>query len=349
MGSHYPILSLSSRRKTLYMKQNNTTKRVEFIDLAKGICIILIILGHTGVQVDYPGLTALRTPLYFTLSGLFFKDYGGFGKLFLRKTNRILVPFLFFYIASYAIFYAVNLVKPGLIVSDATGILDCFTQNQYFNGPIWFLLALFWSNIIFYCIHCNIKKEFLRTAAVAACGAFGYFLYRKGIFLPCFIDTAFIGMPFFYFGYILKKSGVLISTKYDKFNIPVAVFLFATAVLIDIHFRPIMFFHDKEFSGNVISMILLPLTSVSALLLLCKSVKRVPVVSYIGRYSIIPLCIHHLIYRPIALVVYRYIAPEDGGSWLVALATIVLCIAAIPLCKRHIPQFTAQKEFIRQK
>ena len=46
-------------------------KRIEFIDLAKGVCILLIILGHCGVAVDYPGLTAMRTPLYLTLAGLF--------------------------------------------------------------------------------------------------------------------------------------------------------------------------------------------------------------------------------------------------------------------------------------
>ncbi|MBR5149733.1 MAG: acyltransferase family protein, partial [Bacteroidaceae bacterium] len=71
-------------------------KRIEFIDLAKGICILLIIMGHTGIQVDITGITAMRTPLYFALSGLFFKDYGGFLPLLVRKTNKILIPFLFF-------------------------------------------------------------------------------------------------------------------------------------------------------------------------------------------------------------------------------------------------------------
>lgn len=46
--------------------------RIDFIDLAKGVCIVLIVLGHTGIAVDYPGLTLMRTPLYFALSGLFF-------------------------------------------------------------------------------------------------------------------------------------------------------------------------------------------------------------------------------------------------------------------------------------
>ena len=105
-----------------------TKKRIEFIDLAKGVCILLVIMMHTDVNVDFPGLRGMRMPLYFILSGLFFKDYGGF---------------LFFYLASYSIFYLIGWLSPDIIKSKATGISDLFTQRQLFNGPIWFLLALF--------------------------------------------------------------------------------------------------------------------------------------------------------------------------------------------------------------
>lgn len=50
---------------------------------------------HTDVNVDFPGLRGMRMPLYFILSGLFFKDYGGFLNLLVKKANKILIPFLF--------------------------------------------------------------------------------------------------------------------------------------------------------------------------------------------------------------------------------------------------------------
>ena len=120
-----------------------TKKRIEFIDLAKGVCILLVIMMHTDVNVDFPGLRGMRMPLYFILSGLFFKDYGGFLNLLVKKANKILIPFLFFYLASYSIFYLIGWLSPDIIKSKATGISDLFTQRQLFNGPIWFLLALF--------------------------------------------------------------------------------------------------------------------------------------------------------------------------------------------------------------
>ena len=65
------------------MKGNK--KRIDFVDLAKGCCIILVVIGHCGVSKNIPGYEIVRMPLYFILSGLFFKDYGGFSILHLKK------------------------------------------------------------------------------------------------------------------------------------------------------------------------------------------------------------------------------------------------------------------------
>lgn len=321
--------------------------RIGFIDLAKGVCIVLIVLGHTGIYVDFPGLTLMRTPLYFALSGLFFKDYGGFLQFLVRKTNKILVPFLFFYICSYAIFYLCNLLFPGLIVSDARGILDVFTQVQYFNGPIWFLLALFWCNIAFCAVSLGVKRETARAVIVFAIFAVGYAVEKMGIFLPCVLDAAMVGMPFFYFGYLLKKSPLLYPSRFDKYNLPVALLLFAVAYFTDIVFRPVIHFHDKFISGNLLAMALLACSSVTGLLLLCKAVRWLPVVSYLGRYSIVTLCLHHLVYRPLMLVVKN--VPILGGyeNIIVALLTIAVCVAAIPFCRRYLPYVTAQKDILK--
>lgn len=67
-------------------------KRLEFIDLAKGICIILVVCFHGGA-ITWPPLLMLRMPLYFILSGLFYKDYGGLINLSIRKFDKLIIPF----------------------------------------------------------------------------------------------------------------------------------------------------------------------------------------------------------------------------------------------------------------
>lgn len=76
-------------------------KRIEFLDLAKGICILLVVWLH--VDVDTPRdiyLSAIRMPLFFFLSGMFFKEYDGFLTFLKKKTNKLLIPFVFFYLTT---------------------------------------------------------------------------------------------------------------------------------------------------------------------------------------------------------------------------------------------------------
>lgn len=171
-------------------------ERLHYIDLAKGVCITLVIVGHTGLSITIPGLDAIRMPLYFILSGLFFKDYGGLGRLFKKKFNKILFPFLFFYLTAYVVFYTVEFLLPGFMTTGAKGIADVWTQRQYFNGPIWFLLALFWSNIMFCVISLLVRNMYIQGVIVIAVGCLGAYLGYNMVFMPLMIDSAMTALPF---------------------------------------------------------------------------------------------------------------------------------------------------------
>ena len=108
-------------------------KRIEFIDLAKGVCMIALVLGHCGIRINLPGLEIVRMPLYFILSGLFFKDYGGGYNFFIRKTNKILIPFIFFYLLGCMAYYGIKFLAPQLLITSAGGILDVFNSLIKWN------------------------------------------------------------------------------------------------------------------------------------------------------------------------------------------------------------------------
>lgn len=74
--------------------------RYKFIDLAKGICILLVIMIHVGVPEYMPGLYATKVPIFFVLAGLFFLKSVNGGGYFRKKIYSLLVPFLTFYIIS---------------------------------------------------------------------------------------------------------------------------------------------------------------------------------------------------------------------------------------------------------
>jgi fucose 4-O-acetylase-like acetyltransferase len=323
------------------------SKRIEFIDLAKGVCIILVVLQHIGLDVNFMGFVSMRMPLYFVLSGLFFKDYGSLRDFALKKVNRLLVPFAFFYLLGYVLYYGVNILFPDKGVYggfDVWAIFSFIDRRVYFNGPIWFLLSLFWANLIFCVITLNIKREWLRGVAVLLCGVVGYVLGVYKVQLPCVMDVSLIALPFFYLGYILRKTSLLYPNGFDRYNVLIALGLGLVSVGIDYFWRcPRIWFHFNVFYGNVLLAVLISVTSVGAVLFLCKAVGRLPLISYIGRYSIVFLCWHHLVYRHLFLVFNDAVAVD---RYIVAGLTMMICLVLTPLSVKYIPYFVAQKDLI---
>ena len=328
-------------------REQKPSKRLEFVDLAKGVCILLVVIRHCQADVPIPGFDMMRMPLYFILSGLFFKDYGGFLAFAIKKTNKILIPFCFFYLLSYIPFYLISYLKPELIVTQAKGLLDVFDNRVLFNGPIWFLLCLFWTNIIFCLVKLYVSTEYLRGVIVLSIGLLGILLGDREIFLPCFIDVGMSALPYFYFGYLLTKTDLLYPNKYDKYNLLIAAGLYlVTYTLTYVFDNPNMYFRDNIMYGSIIVNYVGSFSCVIAILLLCKQIGRLPFVSFCGRYSIILLCLHHLILRPLILG-FKMIGVSQ--NWVIAIATIAITAALIPPCIRIIPMFTAQRDLIKPK
>ena len=100
----------------------------------------------------------------------------------------------------------IKFLKPELLITEARGIFDLFDNRQFFNGPTWFLLALFWCNIILYCITMHVKKLILQYIIVFILGFIGWYSGNKGWFVPLLMDVALTAMPFFAMGYFLKRT-----------------------------------------------------------------------------------------------------------------------------------------------
>ena len=320
-------------------------KRIEFIDLAKGICIICIVLGHCGVAFSIPGISNFVMPTFFILSGLFFKEYDSAGTFFAKKFNSLLVPFLFFYLTAYAVFYTLKFCAPQLLISHAEGITDLFHNRQYFNGPIWFLISLFWSNIYLYIINRTAHKDYLRIAIVAFIGLIGWLLGQKGIIAPMFMDVAMTALPFFAAGYYLKKTALIYPNRYDKYNMLFVIALWITTFLLSQYTYIRISFHYNIIEGTFTYFA--SLIGTLLIVLICKRIKSLPFISYCGRYSLVLLCVHHMIYRPLMVLLPKTGIDFLSSNWSIAIITLLLSVLCIPVCKKLIPWFIAQKDLIK--
>lgn len=334
-----------------FIKQPENTqpggkKRIVFIDLAKGVCIILVVLLHSGYLMDVPALKALRMPLYFILSGLFFKDYGGVLNLIVKKTNKLLIPFWSFVII-YLLISIVTSPRAAFLPKVVDDILQPFTEPSVNNLPIWFLLCLFWVNLIYCIINRNVGNIWLRAALilVIGCGV-GYYVSVHNIYLPLFFASALSATPFFFIGVCLRKLPVLYKTEHDRFYLLAFVLAAVAAVTYCVlNGTPFIDFRSNVYQGNIVEIYLVAVVLVIALLLICKAVEWLPLVSYIGRYSVIVLCCH-AIFIDYAYLPYYFCVGRDVTALESVVISWILCWLCIPVLKTFVPYITAQKDLI---
>lgn len=138
-----------------------SNNRIEFVDIAKCLGIFLMIFGHSGLQgFPHDWIYSFHMPFFFLVSGLFLKqDSRPFVDVVMKNARQLLVPYLFFYILTipFGLVYiyfrgepvsADYIWKP--IVGMFYGVDRLIGPYSFFtNGPLWFLLALFWARILF--------------------------------------------------------------------------------------------------------------------------------------------------------------------------------------------------------
>lgn len=347
-------------------KVNATSNRVDWIDTAKGICILLVVLHHCSniLRAPYPlmrDVMTFRMPLYFILSGLFFKQYGP--KVFvIKKINKLLVSYVFFYVVTGVLIpvsvyricgYAVaNYENHGFY--DYGAILSLFSERIIVNPSIWFLFCLFEVNMIFYVLFVLSKlfkhRDVVLGAFSLVFGVAGLVLSIKDVDLPCFIDSSMSVLPFFYFGFLLRNHSSLLTAKNSYYTIAISsVFIFVSMSIIHFFNFGELSIISNTFGGlkGCIQAYPYGIMGTCAVLLLSKILGRVPVLSYIGRYSIIVLCTHVYVIYFMSKCFKGIINNHNMKLLVVYLASVMICLMLIPIVKKYLGVFTAQKDLIK--
>ena len=328
-------------------------ERIQYIDLAKGICILLVVVDHISNEGyfsagDYPLneiFEQMRMPLYFILSGLFFKDYaGGIKEFLLRKVNKILVPYLFFIFlfrgVGWLVRYYTSFASTGVNIDDIW-------------GPLWFLRCLFFMNVIFAIIYYGIRRitsnQLTRDILLGICMfAIGIVGFHTGN-LHLNFGTALTSMPLLWSGFILNRRLNVLQKRIPWWwAIGSAVVLF---MMLHYLYMGENYFYSNTYSSPWPMLYIAGFSGSLAILLLSSVIQRMPIISYIGRYSLIVLCTHMVMIT--LLVALRHFLPESfqqTGS-MESLIFLALTIAFSMFCcwslSKYLPWFTAQKDLIK--
>jgi len=201
------------------MKGNILKKeRTEWIDLARGWAIVLVVFAHTPIPAKLSSyIYSFHVPLFFIISG--FLLHSGLSKkptdFIKNKVLRLAVPYLFFSLIGYAYWLiarhfgweagadSINIMTP--LNGTFMAIRDSLFMTH--NSALWFICSLFVSEIVFYLIYKMVKGDkFLLVSAAFAIMVVGM-IYNTfdGAALPWAIDTIPIVLVFLCFGYFVHE------------------------------------------------------------------------------------------------------------------------------------------------
>lgn len=322
--------------------------RIAYIDFMKGLCIILVVAFHVDTEANSRSyafiLQQFRIPMYFFLSGLFFKLYGGFFDFARKKVNNIIIPLFLFLIIGAVYCFSKNMLESHFNVVEALSLMP--PNPVKYNTPTWFLVVLFEVNIIYYLLQ-KFLPRWLTIVAALLLSAIGYAVVQAGYNLIVYLDIALVAIPFFVLGSESRKLGLLEKGPHLAVRI---VFAVAVAVILFFFSQRINMLH--RIYPSYFKLYLLPMLSIMALLFLCQYIKKpVPVISHIGRYSIMVLGTHYFLILPLRPLVNKLLPLLADTSWSLVIVLVLVIILEYPiiyLLKKYLPRFTAQEEFFYQ-
>lgn len=190
-------------------------ERIEWVDVSKGIGIILVIISHCVYLGNFAHnwIFSFHMPLFFILSGIFFRK-ASMLQVIKKKFQQLIIPYIVFCIIGLLI----TLLIPSLrhfTIKDIAREIYWGYPNSFSVSSIWFLICLFIVFVLFNAIILIYdKKKNIAVLLFATIVIFGFVLGRFPTFLAAFpagrmpldSDCACVALLFFGMGYTFRHK-----------------------------------------------------------------------------------------------------------------------------------------------
>ena len=191
--------------------------RLLWPDIAKGIGIITVPIGHI-YRDTLVGQTIFlfHMPLFFFISGFFFKSDSNLWKFCKEKALHLLIPYTFILILfSYPEAFA-NIDANAPLITYVRKVGRLLIGGQYLNtylNVVWFITCLFLVQNLYNFIRVYFQEKWIHITAFLML-LLGYILeiYVPDFWLPLGANAILGALPILHAGYLYK-------TYKDKFNV----------------------------------------------------------------------------------------------------------------------------------
>lgn len=213
-------------------------ERLTWIDAAKGMGIFLVFLGHTTIPNNiFWYIFSFHMPLFFFLSGYLYRanKHASWVEFLKSKSKKLLVPYIIFFVI-----LLVYWVLIGRTIGDTQNlsvkISQIFYEFTYATAylktpfaPLWFLITLFWVEIMFFFLQKNITKKLWLFISLLVISILGYLYSIKfSVRPPWGLDIAFVAVLLYGLGYFARTLKIKLSNLSKFFLlllVPVLIFI----------------------------------------------------------------------------------------------------------------------------
>jgi fucose 4-O-acetylase-like acetyltransferase len=319
-------------------------QRLDWVDSAKGIGIVLVVYGHVARGLEHGGIFAhsrlyrlvdasiysFHMPLFFFLSGLFFLSSfrkQGIG-LLRSKVGSIVYPYLFWSVLQLGF----KMVMSGYTNSQA-GWGDMLTILWRPVEQFWFLYALLLIFIVTSLVFSLLRRmRMTEPGQVAVTAVFSLLLFFFSYLLPGVFQVQTVAhyMVYFVLGICFASYRHAPSSKRAIVALPVCFLLACYSV-----------FYEGEWSADSSSMQLaLAIAGISTIVTIIPFFARrfAGFVAWLGRYSMEIYCAHVITASGVRIVLYHFLAIDHVIPHLVVglLAGLFLPILLAHILRRVI-------------
>ncbi len=296
------------------MKKKN--RRIEWVDIAKFICALFVLLTHLETNTQLLG--KIYEPFYLNgflfLSGYTFTYRDDFTKFIRRKAKQLLIPWLFF---GLLVVVTGNIYSPtpdshhGLIKD----LMWFIIQIRERNDAMWFLSALFVAYIPFYFVirlYLKKKEEKDISTYLLILSFVLYFLSMiyllrfprllfpwGGVNLPWHIEYIPNALFFMLNGYFFRNRFEKYFDRFNKVVTPLLLFVLYIYFL----FGGIKQYFLWHFEDKMIYTIICQVIAVTWLVSFSKHIRPNRAILYIGQNSLIYFGIAHYFNTVLQLII----------------------------------------------
>ncbi|KOP78668.1 hypothetical protein AMS59_12700 [Lysinibacillus sp. FJAT-14745] len=275
---------------------------LNWIDILKGLGIILVILGHIRLSPELISYIYLfHMPLFFFISGYLMNinKYDSFNQLLKKKTRTLLIPYFTFSVISI-ICYSVIGHKDIDVSATILSFIEGKRNEIYFNVPLWFLVGLFVVEIMYY-----IQKKLLRNDILLLILAI-FINFIAVVFLNVIetpnwiwsIDTAMYYLLYYQLGNLFRiyKDKIDFKKVFNKVAVGIFVFLCISFNLLSLISPDLINYVYNSLNANsgflFIRLIIYAISGIVTYVCLAMYIKKSTTLEYIGKNSLIIFALH---------------------------------------------------------